>query len=270
MAVDAGIGSHRPRSGPFAFRLLVTIGWLAVIAFAFALGYLLAGYDATQAMSRIQTLQTERDALSEALAAKRDEHARLERTHLIDREAKRAAQAQLVELQGERLRLAKQVAYLMGLMREGSAGVVEVKEFVLTEGQARGTFDYHFTLSQLVPGFGRSVGTALVKIVLRVDDEPRTLSLADLPGSTSGEHSLDFDHFQSFEGRIVLGQDADPQEVVVEIKPGNNNLLESSDAFVWRVEGGGPLSLMPADFELPADTTSPEATDRPEVKDTRD
>jgi hypothetical protein len=247
MAVDSGIGSRSPRRGPFAFRLLVTIGWLAVIGIAFALGYLLAGYDATQATSRIQTLQTERDALSEALASKREEHARLERTHLIDREAKRAAQAQLFELQGERLRLAKQVAYLKGLLREGDTGVVEVKEFVLTEGDVPASFHYHFTVSQLVPDFGRSVGTALVKVVLRVDGERQTLGLADLPGSSSGRHSMAFDHFQSFDGKIVLGQDADPQEVVVEIEPGNNNLMPSSEAFVWRAEDGGTISLTPTD-----------------------
>lgn len=256
MTVDAGIGSKRPRRGPFAFRLLVTIGWLTVIGIAFALGYLLAGYDANQAMGRIQTLQTERDTLSEALASERDDRIRLERTHLIDSEAKRAAQAQLVKLQDERLRLAKQVAYLKGLMREGDTGLVAVKEFVLTEGEAPGSFDYHFTVNQLVPDFGRSVGAALVKVVVRVDGERRILGLADLPGSTSGRHTMGFDHFQSFNGTIVLGEDVDPQEVIVEIEPGNNNLTPSSDAFVWRAEGDGALTLSPSEVASPADVTA--------------
>ncbi|MGB5833754.1 MAG: hypothetical protein WBG92_17415, partial [Thiohalocapsa sp.] len=90
-----------------------------MIGAAFAFGYLLASYDAERALMRIQSLQTERDILSESLAAARDEHVRLERSHLVDREAKRAAQEQLAEVPAERLQLAKQVASLRGLMRAG-------------------------------------------------------------------------------------------------------------------------------------------------------
>jgi hypothetical protein len=241
------------RPGPFAFRLFLTIGWLAVIATAFGLGYLLADHDATQAALRIQALQTERDALSEALASAKEANVRLERSHVIDSEAKRAAQAQLGELQGERLRLAKRVAYLQGLMRNGQTGVVEVKEFLLTEGDQPGLFDYRFTVNQLVPDFRRSQGTAVVKVVLRRDGKRVTLSLSELPGSTSGRHPMAFDFFQTFEGRIQLPPDVEPVEVVVDIEPGNNNLMESSEAFAWHAEIGGAISLLPSGGDEAAD-----------------
>ena len=246
-----GRGRHR---GPFAFRLFLTIGWLAVIATAFGLGYLLANHDATQAALRIQALQTERDALSEALATAKEGRIRLERSHIIDSEAKRAAQAQLAELQGERLRLAKRVAYLQGLMRNGQTGVVEVKEFLLTEGDAPGLFDYRFTVNQLVPDFRPSRGTAVVKVVLRRDGKRVTLPLSELSGSTSGHHPMAFDFFQTFEGRIQLPPDAEPVEVVVDIEPGNNNLMDSSEAFAWHAEAGDAISLLPSGGEEASDT----------------
>jgi len=251
MRPDAAVGPAHTRGGPFAFRLFVTIGWLVVIGAAFAAGYLLADYDADHAMARIQILQNERDGLSEALAGERDAHIRLERSHLIDREAKRAAQAQLADLQAERLRLAKQVTYLRGLMREGAAGVVEVKEFMLTQSGDDGVFDYQFIVTQLIPEFGRSEGTAVVKLSVRRGEEVETLPLSALPGSSSGRHDIDFDHFQSLSGTIRVPSGLEPLQVIVDIQPGNDNLINSSDSFAWRAGGGNDLMLSPPDETLP-------------------
>jgi len=251
MRPDAAVELSHPRGGPFAFRLFVTIGWLAVVGAAFAAGYLLADYDANRAMARIQMLQTERDGLSEALAEERDAHVRLERSHLIDREAKRAAQARLVDLQAERLRLAKQVTYLRGLMREGSAGVVEVKEFTLTQSGDDGTFDYQFIVSQLVPEFGRSEGVAIVKLSVRRGDEVEILPLSAFPGSSPGRHHIGFDHFQSLRGKIRVPSGLEPLQVIVDIQPGSDNLIESSESFVWRAGGAKKLMLSPPNETLP-------------------
>ncbi|KAA6185204.1 hypothetical protein F2Q65_09865 [Thiohalocapsa marina] len=236
-----------------SFRLLVTAGWLLVIGTAFALGYLLAGHDAQRAMARIQALQTERDTLSEALAEMRDAQVRLERTHMIDQEARRAVQAQLVELQGERLRLARQVAYLGSLIREGDRGAVEIRAFALTAMDAPGAYRYRIILSQLVPEFGRSVGEASVHVVLERDSQLQTLALSDLPGSSLGRHELAFDHFQRLEGVIQLPADATPRQVVVDIEPGSDNLLATSESFVWRT-GDAAVDLLRADeADIPSD-----------------
>ena len=239
--MDAGQG----RRSPFAFRLFVTLGWLVVIGAAFTLGYLLSGHDANEAAIRIQALQTERDRLSESLAEERDAHVRLERSHMIDREAKRAAQEQLAELQGERLRLAKQVAYLQGLIREGETGVVEVREFLVTEADEPHTFRYRFTMNQLIPNFGHSEGVARIKVALMRDGERSVEPVSALQGSSAGKHDFAFDHFQSFEGTIVLPPGAEPREVIVDIEPENNNLMQSSESFAWQAQGGDATSLLP-------------------------
>lgn len=234
------------RRGRFAFRPFVTIGWLLVVATAFALGYFLAGYDVERTLARIQSLQTERDTLSEALAAERETRVRLERSHLIDREARRAVQSQLADLQGERLRLAKQVAYLRGLLHVDGKGVVEVKEFVLTQRGEDGDYDYQFTVNQLIPDFERSVGTAEVSLTVRdATGAIEHVALTDLPGSTEGHHDMAFDHFQSFSGTIHLSPNVDARQVVVDIQPANDNLIESSEAFVWRPRAGSAATLPP-------------------------
>ena len=243
MGPYGSLASARHRRSRFAFRPFVTIGWLLVVATAFGLGYLLAGYDVERTLARIQALQTERDTFSEALAAERDTRVRMERSHLIDREAQRAVQSQLAELQGERLRLAKQVAYLRGLLHVDGKGVVEVKEFVLTTRGEAGDFDYQFTVNQLIPGFERSSGMVEIKLIVRDGDDDKVVALTDLPGSTDGRHTMAFDHFQSFSGTIRLPDGVEAQQIIVDIRPANDNLLPSSEAFAWHASDGSGATL---------------------------
>ncbi|QQO56933.1 MAG: hypothetical protein N838_29825 [Thiohalocapsa sp. PB-PSB1] len=219
--------------GPLAFRLFITIGWLAVIGTAFAGGYFLAGYDSERAMVRIQALQAERDSLKKALIAEREARHYAERSGLIDHEVKRAAQMQLVGLQTERLRLAKQVSYLKGLVRNGGAGVVEVKEFVLAQGDNSDVFDYQIFIGQLIPDFGLSKGIVVVKLAVRRGDSSEILELSELPGSSSGRHIISFHHFQSLSGTIRVPQNIEPLYVIVDIEPDSDNLIRSSESFAW-------------------------------------
>jgi len=234
MSWNDGAGRRHERApGRFGFRLLVTIGWLLVIATAFAIGYSLARHDAGVAMARIHALQNEAGMLSEQLAETKEAHVRLERAHLIDREAKRMAQEELAELQRERLGLAKEVAYLQRLISADGDGVVTVKELALSGADRPGEYHYRLILSQLVPEFGRSSGTVTLKVVMKLDGEEVTRGLDELPGSSPTRHRMGFDYFQSLSGEIVLPEDAEPLRLVVDIEPSTERLLRSSDAYLW-------------------------------------
>lgn len=237
----SGASARRPRP----FRLWVTIGWLVVIASAFGVGYALARYDAGVALSRIQALQSEVASVSQDLAATREAHVRLERAHLIDREAKRAAQEQLAELQRDRLQLAKRVAYFQRLLSADGAGVVEVKEVAMTPGGEPGHYHYRLTLSQLLPEIGRSVGTVTLKVAMIEGDERTLRSLDDLPGSSPGRQPMDFEYFQMLDGDIVLPDNAEPEQLIVEIDPSTDRLVGSRASFLWPRPQGVDLLLVP-------------------------
>jgi len=236
-------GDSVRRRGPF--RFWVTIGWLVVIGAAFGGGYTVARYDAGMALTRIQVLQNEVASLSEDLAATKAAHVRLERAHLMDREAKRVAQEQLAELQGERLRLAKRVAYFQRLLSADGAGVVEVKEAVISPGEKPGSYHYRLTLSQLIPEIGRSAGTVTLKVAMEQDGKRVVRSLDDLPGSSPARQRMDFEHFQTFDGDIVLPADAEPQHLIVDVNPSTSRLVQSSDAFIWPSADGRDMPLIP-------------------------
>jgi hypothetical protein len=202
------------------------------MATAFVLGYLLSEHDARHALARIQALQTERDMLSEQLAAQRDALRKLERSHQMDVEAQRAAQAEMIALQQERTRLEQQVTHLRALVGAGGRGVVEVDSLVVTSPQS-GQYEYRLTLSQLVPDFGRTEGEVVLSVVVEDDSGRSTTPLSGESAEGAGRHQLSFDHFQVFEGRFQLEANVEPLDLIVEILPKDDTLLASKEVVAW-------------------------------------
>lgn len=233
----------RPRRGVLGSRLVLVAGWLVVIGVAFGLGYALAQHDATVAAARIQALQDESARLSEDLAATKEAHIRLERAHLMDREARRVAQGQLADLQQERLQLAKRVAYLGRLIGDGGRGAVDIKTVELTAGETPRTYRYRLTLSQLAPDVGRSTGRVILSVVLRRDGQDVVEPVSALPGSSGGAQDMDFEHFQVLEGVIQIPEGAVPRRLMVKVEPQGDRLVETSDAFDWEVR---PVAEVPS------------------------
>jgi len=250
-----GSGLRVRRVGPL-LRLLITLGWMVVIVATFAFGYWIARYDADKALAGADALRAEVAMLSEEIARGREERLRMERTHQMDREVKRQAQEALADLQRERLELIKRVSYLQRLVRDGQAGIVEVKELKLREGAGARSFRFEMLLSQLVPQTERTRGRVNVRIVLSRDGNQEELPLDALPGSSPAEMDVDFEHFQAITGNIVLPAGADVERLVVDFEPEGASIARSSEAFLWPGGAGDACSLSP--IVEPAELVGPD------------
>jgi hypothetical protein len=162
----------------------------------------------------------------------------------MDREAKRQAQASLAELQRERLRLSKRVAYLQRLLRDGEKGIIEVKELQLTRLDARRAYRFEMVLRQLGTQAGPIRGVARLRVVLSRDGVRQTLGLAALPGSSPQSVPLSFKHFQTISGELVLPDGAQVEQLIVAIEPEGEQLAASTEAFLWPPEARG-ISFRP-------------------------
>jgi hypothetical protein len=240
-----GLGRVTPTEAPVAkdarrkLRLGVGIGWLAIVAVAFVLGYLLAGHDAEQSLVLVQGLQTERDRLTEQLASERDARMKRERSHQIDVEAQRVVQQKLAELDEERIRLERKVGRLTAMIGASGRGFVEVESLVVTPEDA-GLYAYRLALSQLVPDFDRSEGRVLLSVVIEGEDGPTITPVADLSDTGSGRHDMSFERFEVFEGDFRLGDTGKPMELIVEILPKGDNLQASREVVPWASALGPP------------------------------
>lgn len=199
----------------------------------FVLGARSLGVGSIQA---VHALQRERDALTAELADLRQQGIACERTRQIEQERDRSAQEQSKAAQDERLALAKEVSSLKRLIRTGGRSVVAVQELRLTAGEAPREFRYSFTVSQLIEDVGETSGSIGIKLSGRQDGKGKTLTLDRLKGSQPTKLTMRFDHFQSFEGHLVLPEGFEPQALTVEIDPHGDKLIASAETFPWRLE----------------------------------
>lgn len=228
-----GISPAKPQAGGVLWRLVLVLFVLAAIGGAFSGGLLLGREDSKAVIAGVANLERERDALNEQLAALKQEAIVLERTRQIDLEANRTAQGELRKAQDERLKLEKEVSFFRRLIQEGGGGILRVQELKLYPGEEEGKFGYSFTVTQLIQDFGQSEGNITLKVAAKRDGKTATLSLSKLPGSEPKAHNMKFQHFQNFEGILILPDDVVPENLVIEIKPSTKNLLPLTETFPW-------------------------------------
>lgn len=238
--------------GRWLSRSLLALGWVVVIGSAVASGYWLGHHDSASALMALETLRNDVARLSEEVAQGRADRVRLERSHQMDREAKRQAQQALAELQEERLLLTRRVSYLQRLVREGGKGVVEVKEFQVTPTEVPGRYAFQVVFSQLVPQNGRTRGRARISLVVTRKGEETTLSLDALRGSSPATTVLDFEHFQAVSGVIELSKGVEPQRILIDVEPEGESMAASAEVFLWP----GETDAMSSPCRVPEDGTS--------------
>ncbi len=178
----------------------------------------------------------ERDAVRDEVASLYQQRTVLERTQQIDREANRSLADQLKRAQDERLTLSKDNSYLKRLVQDGGKGAVRVNDLRLTIGDTPRDYRYAFTITQLVPTLDASKGRIEMRIEGQQEGAPARLSLSDLPVAEPNRLDMDFEHFQSIQGTFALPEGFEPQGLVVEIKPENEQLLPTTESFPWTPE----------------------------------
>jgi hypothetical protein len=212
---------------------------ISLAAGAFWSGFILGARalrtESIQASQALQTLQRECDALTAELAGLRQDNIACDRTRQIEQERDRSVQEQWKASEDERLALAREVASLKKLIRAGGRSVVAVQGLRLVAGEAKREFTYRFTVSQPIEDVGQTSGSIDIKLTGRQNGKDKTLTLKQLKGSQPTKLAMRFDHFQTFEGRLVLPAGFEPQALTVAINPKGDKLIASTETFPWHV-----------------------------------
>jgi len=209
---------------------------ISVAAGAFWAGFALGARSlGTESIQALQDLQRERAALTAELVGLRQVSIACERTQRIDQERDRSVQEQLKAAQDERLALASEVSSLKRLIRAGGRSVVAVQGLRLATGEAQREFRYRFTVSQLIEDVGQTSGSVDIKLTGTQNGKDKTLTLKQLKGSHPTKLAMRFDHFQAFEGHLVLPAGFEPQALTVAINPKGDKLIASTETFPWQL-----------------------------------
>ena len=212
---------------------------LSLLAAAFWGGFVL-GRDKVEAdyilsIKALQAVQAERDALLREVADLKQQSAACEQMQRIDQEKDRSAQEQLKEAQDQRLALAKEVATLKRLVRSGGHGGVAVQGLRVTAGEEPREFRYSFTVSQLVEDVGEIAGRIAIQIAGKQGDKDKSFTLDQLEGAKPARLEMRFEHFQNFEGSLVLPAGFEPLSLTVVVEPEGEHVIESEKTFPWQV-----------------------------------
>lgn len=223
-----------------SFRLLASGALTLALAATFLAGFELGGGtlapgDHASADSLRAHLLEERETLSALLAESERQRVILDRTVQIDQEAFRVLQARLAQVQDASLELNRELTYLKRLIRKDGKGAIQVYAMDITPHEQEDTFLYSFTITQLVQGFGRSTGRVRLSLEGIRKEENLTLDLEQLPAAQPDELSMDFEHFQNFQGSLQIPHDFEPTSIIVAIEPNSKLLLKTSVMFPWEL-----------------------------------
>jgi hypothetical protein len=196
-------------------------------------------------------LLAERDALRDELASALRERVISERDRQIDRETARALTDQLKEAQDARFNLSRELSYLKRLVQEGGRGAIRVQDLRLASDGRPKAFRYAFTLMQVVPGFGESVGQIRFEVEGRNAGGAATLSLKDLPSAEPRALPIALEYLQSLSGTFELPDDFEPTGLLIGIEPSDNRLIPTSESFPWAPTSDVPAPPLPREEAPP-------------------
>ncbi|MEY6432782.1 DUF6776 family protein [Thioalkalicoccus limnaeus] len=208
--------------------------WLVSLASAFVAGGWVGQASQTPVAGPITVLEHEYASLARRLAEVQEEAILCERGCQIDQEATRVVTERLKAAQDERLALMKEVTYLRRLIQEGGGGAVHLHDLVIAPGSDPRLYHFRFTATQLIRDFGTSQGTIALSVQGHRDGDTETLAHRDLVDSEdAGLLTMDFRHFQMFEGRLRLPDGFEPEFLVIDVTPSTDGLIATTERFPW-------------------------------------
>lgn len=211
---------------------------LAVLAAAFQLGQLRAGYNALDAQASEQRLQAQVAGLEAELRDARQALARLETDGKVDRESYAQVEAQLAGLQDKILEQQEELAFYRGIVGGPGQGGLKVQEFSQATA-ADGTTHVRFVLAQVEHAERQVRGKLQVRLEGTRAGRITSLDLGSLgtaPGSTPRD--FDFRYFQEISAAIRLPADFLPERVVIRSLPATAGVQPSVESFPWNARTG--------------------------------
>lgn len=229
-------GSSRLQVWVILGVLLVLLGLAAFKGFEYSQDR--SGEAEQRLTAEVKRLEGENGVLEETRRELRGQVAALERQVQVDQEATRQVREELNRYQDQRLEMEKELNLLRGIVAEGvdSKGLY-VQGFSLSQGADANSFEYRFTVSQMLTDAGTATGWIHLTLDGEQDGEPSSLTLKDVSEEAEDKLKMRFNHFQDVKGDIRLPEGFLPHRVTVEIKPTNKKLSPITKHFGWLVAG---------------------------------
>ena len=192
---------------------------------------------------KIDALRQENETYRQEGEKLRRELATSRRTGLIDKEANKELQENLVQREKEILELNEELTFYKNLVSdEGVAPGVNVRGLTFSSLKKKPQ-QWRFNLVLTQVGAHKKIikGVIELRVQGRQGDKSKALSWQDIKGKAKSKPKFGFQYFQKIEGEIILPEKFEPENVLVKVVPvGKHSSVQQSYSWnsILRGDGG--------------------------------
>lgn len=222
------------------FAVAAALIGAATLYLSFELGRYQAGFSMFDEKNRIESLNSviaDRDAEIDGLERRQ---AILERSGEIDAETYSAVENELGQQQARIQGLEEELAFYRGIVSpgDGVAGI-RIQNVEVFRGSAADRFVLRLLIVQSIVHNDRVTGTVRFTVSGKMGDEAAAYGLDELADGGVAEIPFGFRYFQSLEQEVSLPSGFVPEQVEIEIWPGEPRGDTVTQVFPWAEVAGG-------------------------------
>lgn len=181
-----------------------------------------------------QALETEQGRLEQY----RLEAASYQRSAEIDKQAAQLARGDLKLHQEQIASLKKEVKFLNSLLTDDNQkAAIRLKHLSIIP-MAEAGFRVDFTLLHLTKVGGKVTGQATLEVAGMLDDEAKTLQLAEINEKKLESMKMGFKNFQRFSVNITFPETFTPETIQIIADPENDTIERYEVERTWKVTAG--------------------------------
>ena len=215
---------------------IIAVGGYLVFEF----GRIQAGYNFLDAAEERERSEQRVAELEGEIVALREQIALLETHRDIDREAYRAVEASLIELQSKIQEQRDAIGFYRGIVSpaDGNKGL-RVQDLKLTRGKEEREYTLHLVLVQAMRHDRKVSGDVSLSVDGDLDGVETSYSYAQLlPEEADEGWSFSFRYFQDFDRQLVLPAGFTPERVTIEVHSRTRSIASIEESFSWAISQG--------------------------------
>jgi len=224
-------------SRPLLIALICSVILLAAVA-GYQMGLQRAGYNTLEAARNLAIAEERIEVLLQENKTLSERSTRLETAAMVDSEAYRQVERQLVDLQDRILEQQEDIEFYRGIVNEDDGSMLRIQDFTIQPGLSSGEFELRLVLAQALRSSREVSGRVEVAFDGIRDGRSVRLSLAETSAESVQMLNYSFRYFEDLKASIVLPDGFQPERVRVLVRPRGNSAKTVEEFFVWKVDSG--------------------------------
>lgn len=227
------ISIQRPGLWALNFFLLLCVVAL-MVWLAFGYGQRVAGYDKTEAIGYIESLEQQIEGLKIENTEIQRQTAMLERNSTIDGGASDQLKISLTEAQAESLELKKELTFYKSIISPGDTKrSLMVQTIQLKPDAVNGSYQYQIMISQRGRNDRFARGNIDVTLGGTEAGQAKIIKLSKVSKEAKNPIRFNLKYFQKFTGVITLPETFQPEFMRVKVKAKSRKIDPIDEQFTW-------------------------------------